>query len=125
MMHRIELVEGSSISPDVVASVSARAQSADRVVVVLDSNHTHDHVLAELRAYAPLVSLGSYCVVMDTLVEEFPEHEYGDRPWGVGDNPRTAVAEFLKGNAGFEVDERMDAKLQISSAAQGYLRRIA
>jgi cephalosporin hydroxylase len=124
MMKRISMIEGSSTDDATAATVVERAEEAERVLVVLDSNHTHEHVLTELRLYAPLVSLDSYCVVMDTLVEDFPEHEYADRPWAVGDNPRTAVDAFLEHNTQFVIDEEIDAKLQISSARSGYLKRI-
>jgi cephalosporin hydroxylase len=94
------------------------------VLVCLDSNHTHDHVLAELQAYAPLASVGSYCVVFDTIVEELSSDMLHGRPWGPGDNPKTAVVEFLKTHPEFEIDEEMDHKLLISVAPGGYLRRV-
>ena len=94
------------------------------MLVCLDSNHTHDHVLAELKAYAPLTSVGSYCVVFDTIVEDLPGEMYPDRPWGPGDNPKTAVFAFLKGHPEFEIDKRMDHKLLISVAPDGYLKRV-
>jgi cephalosporin hydroxylase len=123
MRKRFELIEGSSIDPAVVARARSAA-AGKRVLVVLDSNHTHDHVLAELRAYAPLVAVGSYCVVMDTLVEDMPAGSYPDRPWDVGNNPKTAVREFLRTDARFEVDTEIETKLQITVASQGYLRRL-
>lgn len=123
MAHRIDMIEGSSIAADVIAQVHAVAARHQRVLVFLDSNHTHDHVLAELEAYAPLVSPGSYCVVFDTVIEDLPAGMYPDRPWDVGNNPKTAVREFLGRNHDFEVDADMDAKLQISVAPGGYLRR--
>jgi cephalosporin hydroxylase len=93
------------------------------VLVCLDSMHTHDHVLAELRAYAPLVSRGSYCVVFDTLIEDMPKDAYPDRPWKPGNSPKSAVREFLTSSADFEVDASIDNKLLISVANGGYLRR--
>ena len=90
----------------------------------LDSNHTHEHVLAELNAYGPLVSAGSYCVVFDTFVEDLASISFVDRPWGVGDNPMTAVDAYLARHPEFEVDRRIDAKLLIGVAPKGYLRRI-
>lgn len=124
MAHRIDMIQGSSIAPETVAEVYKRASGHERVMVFLDSNHTHEHVLAELEAYAPLVSRGSYCVVFDTVIEDLPAGMYPDRPWDVGNNPKTAVREFLSRNHEFEVDEDMDAKLLISVALGGYLRRI-
>ena len=123
MAHRIDMIQGSSIAPEVIAQVQAQAAGYERVVVILDSNHTHAHVLAELQAYAPLVSKGSYCVVFDTVIEDLPAGMYPDRPWDVGNNPKTAVREYLTQNPSFEVDEDMDAKLLITVAPGGYLRR--
>ena len=96
MAKRISMIEGSSISPEIVAKVRAKAVGKSSVLVILDSNHTHDHVLAELDAYAQLASVGSYCIVFDTLIEDMPENAFADRPWGKGDNPKTAVWSFLK-----------------------------
>jgi cephalosporin hydroxylase len=125
MCRRVTLIQGSSIAPDVVAQVHALAQGK-RVIVVLDSNHSHEHVLAELRAYAPLVCIGGYCVVMDTVIEDTPEHLINvDRPWGLGNNPKTAVYEYLKENNEFVIDKALEAKLLITVAPDGYLRRVA
>jgi len=124
MAKRIEMIQGSSIDPAVVAQVRAAVGDAKSVLVCLDSNHTHDHVLAELQAYAPMVSVGSYCVVFDTVIENLPGGLYTDRPWDVGDNAMTAMRAWLAGDPGFEIDTAMDAKLQISVAPNGYLRRV-
>lgn len=124
MAHRIDMLQGSSIAPETVAEVHDHAKGYQRVLVILDSNHTHEHVLAELEAYAPLVSQGSYCVVFDTVIEDLPAGLYPDRPWDVGDNPKTAVREFLSRNSDFLVDEDIEAKLLITVAPGGYLRRI-
>ena len=123
MFRRISLLQGSSTDPAIVQQVSARA-AGKRVLVVLDSNHTHDHVLAELEAYAPLVSVGSYCVVFDTIVEDLPPGLYPDRNWDVGNNPKTAVHAFLARDDRFEIDRDIEAKVQITVAPDGYLRRI-
>lgn len=120
----LDLVDGSSIDAATVESVRARIPPGSTVLVLLDSNHTHDHVLAELRAYAPLVSVGSYCVVFDTVIEDLPDMTWPDRPWGVGDNPATAVAAFLAETDAFVVDREIDAKLLISVARGGYLKRV-
>lgn len=124
MAHRIDMLQGSSIAPEVVAEVHDRAKGHKRVLVILDSNHTHEHVLAELAAYAPLVTPGSYCVVFDSVIEDLPAGMYPDRPWDVGDNPKTAVREFLSRHSDFVVDEDIEAKLLITVAPGGYLRRI-
>jgi cephalosporin hydroxylase len=124
LVSRITMIEGSSIAPKIVERVRALAAGRRTVMVVLDSNHTHDHVLAELDRYSPLVTRGSYLVVMDTVVEAMPADFFPDRPWGKDDNPATAVRQFLKGNGRFEVDEEIDAKLVMSVAPGGYLRCI-
>lgn len=123
MSKRIRMIEGSSIDPSVAEQVHALAQGK-RVIVVLDSNHTHDHVLEELRLYAPLVSVDSYCAVMDTIVEDMPAGSFPDRPWDKGNNPKTAVWAYLKENTAFEIDRHLDNKLLISVAPEGYLRRV-
>ncbi len=123
MSHRIDMIQGSSTAPEIIANVHQAAAGYKRVMVFLDSNHTHAHVLAELDAYAPLVSSESYCVVFDTFIEDLPAGMYPDRPWDVGDNPKTAVREFLSRNHDFEVDEDLEAKLLITVAPGGYLRR--
>jgi len=121
---RISMFQGSSVAPAMIEKVYEFTKSYRRVMVLLDSNHTHSHVLAELEAYAPLVAVGSYCTVFDTVVEYMPEDAYPDRSWGRGDNPMTAVDEYLKDHPEFSIDEMMDAKLMISVAPRGYLRRI-
>lgn len=123
MFKRISMLQGSSIAPDIVEQVQARAAGRQRVLIFLDSNHTHDHVLAELDAYAPLTSVGSYCVVFDTIIQDMPADMFSDRPWGPGNNPKTAVWAYLKEHPEFEIDKQMDNKLLISVAPDGYLRR--
>ncbi len=123
-MHtRIEMFQGSSIDSTMIQRVTKYAADYDRVLVCLDSNHTHAHVLAELEAYAPLVSVGSYCVVFDTLIEDTPGKFSETRPWGPGDNPKTAVHEFLRSNDHFQINREIDAKLLISVAPEGFLLR--
>lgn len=124
MYKRITMIEGSSIAPEIVAQVVALAKGKQRVLVCLDSNHTHDHVLAELQAYAPLTTVGSYCVVFDTVVEDMPKELSGDRPWGPGNNPKTAVFEYLKTHDEFVINKDIDHKLLISVAPDGYLKRV-
>lgn len=123
MASRIEMIQGSSISAEVIGQVKAIAANHSKVLICLDSNHTHEHVLAELEAYAPLTSPGSYCVVFDTLVEDMPADMFPDRPWGPGNNPKTAVHEYLKSHPEFTIDKAIDHKLLISVAPDGYLRR--
>ena len=124
MHRRITMIEGSSVDPAVVAQVGDAAAGRQRVLVCLDSNHTHDHVLAELQAYAPMASVGSYCVVFDTVIEGLPAGMFPDRPWDPGNNPRTAVHEYLKAHPEFEADRRVEDKLMISAAQGGYLKRV-
>jgi len=124
MSSRIQMIEGSSIAPEVVETVRAIASDYKCILVCLDSNHTHDHVLAELEAYAPLTSLGSYCVVFDTIVEDMPKEMFPDRPWGPGNNPKTAAWEYLKTHQEFEIDKTIQHKLLITVAPDGYLKRV-
>lgn len=124
MASRIQMIQGSSIAPDIIAQVRAVAANYSRVLVCLDSNHTHKHVLSELQAYAPLVSKDSYCVVFDTIVEDVPKELCPDRPWGPGDNPKTAVREYLKTHPEFEIDSSIHQKLLITVAPDGYLKRV-
>lgn len=119
----IQMIQGSSIAPETVTQVKEIAKGYKRILVTLDSNHTHDHVLAELQAYAPLVSKGSYCAVFDTIVEDMPAELSSDRPWGPGNNPKTAVWEYLKTHSEFEIDTAIHHKLLITVAPDGYLRR--
>ena len=125
MFRRVTMIQGSSVGSEVVSQVRALAAGRNSILVCLDSNHTHEHVLAELNAYAPLTSTGSYCVVFDTVIEDLPGDVYPDRPWGPGNNPKSAVHEFLKGHPEFQIDKRVDHKLLISVAPDGYLRRVA
>jgi len=124
MASRIRMIEGSSVEARTVAEVRRECEGAKTVLVFLDSMHTHEHVLAELDAYAPLVTPGSYCVVFDTFVEDMPKGFFSDRPWDVGNNPRTAVRAWLPQHPEFAVDHDMDAKLQVTVAPGGFLRRI-
>jgi len=137
LAHKIDMIQGSSIAPEVIAQVHHYANRHKSVLVCLDSMHTHDHVLAELEAYAPLVSPDSYCVVFDTIIEDLPDDLFPDRPWGKGNNPKTAVWEYLRrlkeegrqaadgAPLHFETDKTIESKLLISVAPDGYLKRIA
>jgi cephalosporin hydroxylase len=125
MFRRITMIQGSSISADTIDKVRNIAKNYKRILICLDSNHTHDHVMAELDAYADMTAVGSYCVVFDTLVEDMPDDAFPDRPWGVGNNPKTAVWQFLKTHPEFEIDKSIDGKILISVAPDGYLKRIA
>jgi cephalosporin hydroxylase len=124
MVKRLRLIEGSSITPSTVEEAKRVIGGRGPVLVVLDSNHTHEHVLAELRAYAPLVGEGSYVVVMDTLVEALPESFFAGRTWGKGNNPATAVAEFLRETDRFVADTSIDARLLLTVAPGGWLRAV-
>ena len=136
MAHRVDMIEGSSIAAETIARVHEFARGYKRIFVCLDSNHTHEHVLAELEAYAPLVSRDSYCVVFDTVVEDLPDEMFPDRPWGKGNNPKTAVWEYLRrleqeGRAAIDgsplslaVDKSIEQKLLVTVAPDGYLKRV-
>jgi len=133
---RLKLIEGSSIEETVIAEVKKEADGHERILVCLDSNHTHDHVLVELEAYAPLTTPGSYCLVFDTVIEDMPEEMFEDRPWGPGNSPKTAVREYLRrlkeegrsdangAPLDFEIDKIIDNKLLITVAPGGYLKRL-
>lgn len=118
----VSLIQGSSIAPETVAQVAEHVKAAKCPLVVLDSHHTHDHVLKELEAYSPFVKAGSYVVVLDTSIEVLPPGMIVDRPWGRGENPMTAVREFLSKNDRFVIDREVDAKLLVSVAPEGYLK---
>lgn len=124
MASRIQMIQGSSIAPEVVDQVKQVASGYKRVLVCLDSNHTKEHVMAELEVYAPLTSVDSYCVVFDTIIDDMPADMYSDRPWGPGNNPKTAVWEYLKTHPEFEIDKSIQHKLLITVAPDGYLRRL-
>ena len=124
MASRIQMIQGSSIDPKIISQVHEIAKGYEKVLVCLDSNHTHEHVLAELIAYAPLTSIDSYCIVYDTAVEDMPAALAGDRPWGPGNNPKTAVWEYLKTHPEFEIDKSIENKLLITVAPDGYLKRV-
>jgi cephalosporin hydroxylase len=124
MFKRIKMIEGSAVSPEVAARVTEVASKHKTVMVCLDSNHTHEHVLQELELYSPLVSVGSYLVVFDTVVEFLPDGALPKRPWGKGDNPWSATQAFLKTHPGFEIDRSIDNKLLIGVAPEGYLKRV-
>ena len=122
LFKRIKIIDGSSIDESVADQVRRAAAGKRQVLVILDSNHTHDHVREELRLYSPLVTRGSYLVVFDTVVEDMPDDFFPNRPWGRGNNPKTAVREFLKTNDRFEIDKDIDGKLLMTVAPDGYLR---
>ncbi|MDF2446870.1 MAG: Rhamnosyl O-methyltransferase [Moraxellaceae bacterium] len=125
LYKRIDLIEGSSVDPQVVEQVKQMAAGKKNIMVFLDSLHTHDHVAAELACYASMVSVGSYLVLPDTFIEYFPKGYYAhNRPWDVGNNPMTALREFLKTNDDFEIDQELNGKLMITEAFDGYLRRV-
>ena len=125
LYHRIRIIEGSSTDPIIVDQVRAIAYGSNKVIVMLDSNHSHDHVLRELNAYADLVNIGSYCVVYDIAVEDMPDnYDWKGRPWEKGNSPKTAVHEFLRQNKKFKIDDSIHNKLLITVAPDGYLKRV-
>jgi len=122
MFKRITIFQGSSVDEDIVKKVNGIAKGKKTVLVALDSNHTHDHVLQEMRLYSSLVTKGSYLVVFDTTIEDVPDDLFKDRPWGRGNNPRTAIKKFLQENNRFVVDKEIADKLVISVVLDGYLK---
>jgi cephalosporin hydroxylase len=123
LFSRITLLEGSSVDQSLFSELSDIAKNYKRIMVILDSNHTHDHVLEELRMYSELVSVGNYCIVMDTVIETSPIAALADRPWTVGNNPMTAVKQFLAEGSNFAVDKEIEYKLSVTVAPNGWLRR--
>lgn len=124
MSKRIKMLEGSSISDGIIDQVRSFVADKKTVMVSLDSNHTHAHVLRELELYSPFVTMNSYLVAFDTVVEDLPNDLFSDRPWTVGDNPKTAVFDFLKQNDSFVIDRSIDSKILVSVAPSGYLKRV-
>ncbi len=122
----ITLIEGSSIDSCVVKQIEKKVSEHIKIMVFLDSNHTHEHVLKELQIYAQMVTKLSYCVVWDSGIEELPTYmlENSGKSWGKGNNPKTAIHEFLKNNNQFEIDKELENKLMITSTSDGFLRRI-
>jgi len=123
MRNRMELIEGSSISPEIISKVHDLSKGYKRIMVFLDSNHTHNHVLAEMEAYAPLVSSGSYCVVFDSVIEDLPASVSPDRPWGPGNSPKSALYKYLETNSDFMIDKDIQNKILITVAPDGYILR--
>lgn len=123
MSKRITLIEGSSVDPTVVAQIKEDVKQKKVIMVILDSNHTYEHVLEELHLYSPFVTSKSYLVVFDTIIDDLPTDLFKDRPWSKTNNPKLAVADFLRGNVDFYIDENIDKKLLISVAPSGYLVR--
>lgn len=124
MFKRINMIEGSSTSPEIIEHVKIYVEGKETVMVLLDSNHTHGHVLKELKLYSPFVTKGSYLVVFDTIIEDMPDELFNDRPWGKGNNPKTALHEFLKAHDEFVIDNDISNKLLITVAPDGYLKRV-
>ena len=123
MSKKITMFQGSSLDKKIIEKVEKFANKGKKILVCLDSNHTHEHVLAELKAYVHLVSINSYCVVFDTIVEDLPKNTSPNRPWDKGNNPKTAVLEYLKTHSEFEIDKSIQNKLLITVAPEGYLKR--
>jgi cephalosporin hydroxylase len=124
MFKYITMIEGSSVDQNVVKQVYAFAEQKKRVVVALDSNHTHEHVLKELEFYSPLVTKGSYLIVFDTIIEHLQKGSFSNRPWDVGDNPKTAVREFLRSTDRFQIDNALEDTLFLTTNPGGYLKCI-
>lgn len=122
MFKRITMIQGSSVGDQVIHQVYELARGKKKILVVLDSDHNHTHVLRELILYSPLVKKDSYLVVFDTVIEDMPENYFLNRPWGKGNNPKTAVREFLKTNDRFVINKEIESKLLITVAPDGYLR---
>ena len=121
---RIKMIEGSSVEPKIIKKVFSAVKNKKKIMLLLDSNHTHEHVLKELEAYSSLVKKGSYIIVFDTMVEDMPENSFPNRPWNKKNNPKTAVRKFLKKNKRFKVNKKFENKLLITSSPEGFLECI-
>ena len=122
LYKRIKMIEGSSVDPKIIKKVFSAVKDKKKIMVFLDSNHTHEHVLKELEAYSSLVKKGSYIIVFDTMVEDMPKNSFPNRPWNKKNNPKTAVREFLKKNKRFKVNKDFENKLLITSSPDGFLQ---
>lgn len=123
LSSRISLIQGSSIDGEIIQQVEEKAANFKKILVCLDSNHTHEHVLAELEAYAPLTSSGSYCIVFDTVIDDMPKEMHMDRNWGPGNSPKSAVKKYLTEHPEFEINKNIQNKLLLTVAPDGYLKR--
>lgn len=121
---RVHLYKGSSVDPDIVSRIRAHVSPGQSVMVLLDSNHTHEHVFEELKIYAPLVTKGQFLIVSDTIVEEIPVQEHRPRPWGPGNNPKTALRAYLRDHPEFEVDSYINAKALLTYSPDAYCRKV-
>lgn len=124
MFKRISLIEGSSISEETLAKVKKTVVGKEVIMVLLDSNHTHEHVIEELKLYSNFVTKGSYLVVFDTVIDDLPDNLVSNRSWGKGNSPKSAVHEFLKTHSEFEIDKSIQNKLLLTVAPDGYLKRV-
>lgn len=124
MRHMIELIEGSSIDKKIFEQVKKLSFGYNKVMVFLDSHHSHEHVLSELKLYSNFVTKNSYCIVFDTVIEDLPNVLSADRPWGPGNSPKTAVNSFLTNNKNFEIDKTYQEKYILTVAPDGFLKRI-
>ena len=126
MYDIIHLYEGDSTDSKIVQQVQQHVDKAKTVLVILDSLHSHQHVLKELNLYSKFVTKSSYIILPDTFIEFFPKGYYSkDRPWDVGNNPYTAMHEFLKNNSSFMIDKKLSSKAVISETIDGYLKRVS
>ena len=124
LFKRIKLIEGSSIDDSVIHKIKKIIKDKKKIMILLDSHHTEQHVLEELEKYSPFVRSGSYVVVFDTIIENMKKHHSENRPWNHGNNPKTAVTKFLKKNKRFKIDKEIQKKLLITSCPDGYLKCI-
>lgn len=121
--QRIVLIKGSSVEEATVKKIKRIIGNSKKTLVILDSNHTHEHVLRELRIYSQFIGKGYYLVCTDTIIEDIPEQKHRPRPWGLGNNPKTALRQFLRENKSFKIDKEIKNKLLLSCNPDGYLFR--
>lgn len=124
MFKRIHMIENSSTEKETISKISKFTKNKKNIMVVLDSNHTYEHVLKELELYSNFVKKGNYLIVFDTMIDDMNDKMFKNRPWGKGNNPKTAVDEFLKKNKKFNMDKENNKKLMITSTPYGFLKCI-
>lgn len=122
LSKRLTLINGSSIEESTIKKIKFIIRNSKKVLVVLDSHHTHNHVLKELRIYSQFIAKGYYIVCGDTVIEDIPEQKHRPRPWGHGNNPKTAVKQFLKENSNYVIDKQIENKLLFTCNPDGYIR---
>ena len=115
------MIEKDSTDPHLIEELTKKLKKFKNFYIHLDSNHTHEHVLKELKIYSKFLKKNNYIVADDTIVNEIPNQTYRPRPWSNKRNPMTAVKEFLKKNKKFKIDSDIYEKIYFSASPDGFL----